>query len=67
MSAGILFGIGVGPGDPDLLTMKAIKTMQRVDTIIAPHTEKKDDSLALKIAAPYLRSDVEMSIKLFQW
>lgn len=65
MSEGILFGIGVGPGDPDLLTMKAIKTIQRVDTIIAPRTEKKDDSLALTIAEPYLRSDVEIVYQTF--
>ena len=65
MSAGILFGIGVGPGDPDLLTMKAIKTIQIVDTVIAPRTEKKDDSLALKIAEPFLRSDVEIVYQTF--
>ena len=38
---GTFYGIGVGPGDPELLTMKAVKAIQKVDIIIAPKTEKK--------------------------
>ena len=29
-----LTGIGVGPGDPDLLTVKAVKAIQTADTIM---------------------------------
>ena len=32
-SRGTLFGIGVGPGDPDLLTLQAIKRLEKVDII----------------------------------
>ena len=33
---GIFYGIGVGPGDPELLTMKAIHAIEKVDVLIAP-------------------------------
>ena len=39
--AGTFYGIGVGPGDPELLTMKAIKAIEKADVLIAPKTEKK--------------------------
>jgi precorrin-2/cobalt-factor-2 C20-methyltransferase len=45
--SGIFYGIGVGPGDPELLTMKAVKAIKEVDVIIAPKTEKKDGSVAV--------------------
>lgn len=61
--SGILYGVGVGPGDPELLTLKAIKAIENADIIIAPKTEKKEDSVALTIATPYLKKDVEI-IKL---
>ena len=55
--AGTFYGIGVGPGDPELLTMKAIKAIEKADVLIAPKTEKKDGSVALSIAKPYLKDD----------
>jgi len=63
--AGIFYGIGVGPGDPELLTVKAIKAMREVDVIIAPKTEKKDGSVALSIAKEYLKADVEIVYQVF--
>lgn len=53
--SGHLYGIGVGPGDPDLLTIKAAKTLGMVDVIFAASSTKNDDSLALDIARPHLR------------
>ena len=35
---GKLFGIGVGPGDPELLTLKAVSTLQNCDVIAVPKT-----------------------------
>ena len=32
----ILYGVGVGPGDPDLLTLKALKVLKAVDVIVCP-------------------------------
>lgn len=60
MSKGKLFGIGVGPGDSELLTVKAIHAVRAADMIIAPHTEKKEGSVALNIAAPYIPNRAEI-------
>ena len=45
--SGMFYGIGVGPGDPELLTVKAINAIKKADVLIAPKTEKKDGSVAL--------------------
>ena len=37
-----LVGIGVGPGDPDLLTVKAIKAIQNAEVIMCPASKKID-------------------------
>ena len=55
-----LYGIGVGPGDPELLTVKAVKAIEQVDVLIAPKTEKKEGSVAYNIAQPYLKKDIEI-------
>ena len=62
---GTFYGIGVGPGDPDLLTVKAIRAIKEVDVIIAPKTEKKEGSVALEIARPYLKSNIEIIYQVF--
>ena len=65
MQSGIFYGVGVGPGDPELLTVKAINTLKKIDAVIAPKTEKKSDSLALSIVENYLREDVEIFYQTF--
>ena len=62
---GTFYGIGVGPGDPDLLTVKAIRAIKEVDVIIAPKTEKKEGSVALEIARPYLKPNIEIIYQVF--
>ncbi|MBI5518658.1 MAG: precorrin-2 C(20)-methyltransferase [Desulfovibrio sp.] len=52
---GTLYGIGVGPGDPDLVTLKAVKILQKVDVVFAAASTKNEASLALSIARPHLR------------
>ena len=42
-----LYGIGVGPGDPELLTVKAFKILKKVDMIVAPKSREGKRSLAL--------------------
>ena len=37
---GKIFGIGVGPGDPELLTLKAVATLQKCDVIAVPKAGK---------------------------
>lgn len=63
--AGIFYGIGVGPGDSELLTVKATKILQKIDVVIAPKTEKKEGSVALNIARPYLKDDVQICYQVF--
>ena len=46
---GTLYGVSVGPGDPELLTVKAVRTLEACPVIAAPRTGGK--SLALDIAA----------------
>jgi precorrin-2/cobalt-factor-2 C20-methyltransferase len=50
---GQLHGVGVGPGDPDLITLKALKVLQAADVIAYPALEE-GDSLARAIAAPHI-------------
>jgi len=57
---GTLYGIGVGPGDPDLLTIKAVKALARTDVVFAASSTKNDYSVSLSIAAPHLRDDVQI-------
>ncbi len=63
--AGAFYGVGVGPGDPELLTVKAVKVIGAADVILAPKTEKKDDSTALDIAKPFVKADVAIVKMVF--
>ena len=51
---GTLYGIGVGPGDPDLIPLKSIKIIKRVEVIFAASSTKNAHSQAVKIAAPHI-------------
>ncbi len=53
-SYGKLYGIGVGPGDPELLTLKAVRVIQEADVIFAASSSKNDYSLAVEIAKPHI-------------
>jgi precorrin-2/cobalt-factor-2 C20-methyltransferase len=44
-----LIGIGVGPGDPDLLTVKAVKSIQNADIIMCPASKEERPSIALSV------------------
>ena len=48
--AGILYGVGVGPGDPELMTLQAVRVIRASDVILAPGREPKE-TVAWKIAA----------------
>ena len=51
---GRLFGVGVGPGDPELLTIKARRIIEAAQVVAYP-VAQHGRSVARRIAAPYLR------------
>lgn len=51
---GRLYGIGVGPGDSELITVKGARLISAVD-VVAYHARRGGRSTAAAIAAPYLR------------
>jgi precorrin-2/cobalt-factor-2 C20-methyltransferase len=50
--------IGCGPGDPDLLTVKAVDRIKEAQTIFAPTSKAGKPSIALSIVQKYLKEDV---------
>ena len=51
---GKLYGIGTGPGDPELLTLKAVQTIQRCAVLAIPR-HSGEEQTALNIIAEYIR------------
>lgn len=51
---GKLIGIGVGPGDTELLTLKAAKVLESIPVIFSPKSAKEKESIALSIVKPLL-------------
>jgi precorrin-2/cobalt-factor-2 C20-methyltransferase len=60
MTQGTLYGIGVGPGDPDLITLAAVKALAVVEVVFTPASTKNDFSLALDIIRPHLCEGVKL-------
>lgn len=51
---GTLYGVGLGPGDPELVTVKAARVIGQAD-VVAYHSARHGRSIARRIAEPYLR------------
>lgn len=49
-----LTAIGLGPGDPELITLKGLRTLQAADVLFVPQSRDGDQSLALRIAEPWI-------------
>jgi precorrin-2 C20-methyltransferase/precorrin-3B C17-methyltransferase len=54
--SGRLYGVGIGPGDPDLMTVKARRAIEAAEVVAYP-TARHGNSVARRIAAPFLRAD----------
>ncbi|KLN70345.1 precorrin-3B C(17)-methyltransferase [Rhodococcus erythropolis] len=54
MSAGKLWGVGIGPGDPELVTVKAARVIGEAD-VVAFHSARHGKSISRGVAAPYMR------------
>ncbi|HWR73981.1 MAG TPA: precorrin-2 C(20)-methyltransferase [Nitrospirota bacterium] len=55
--AGRLFVIGIGPGDPELLTLKAVRLLKEISCVIVPKGREEGSSLALSIVRKALSLD----------
>ena len=61
---GTLYGLGVGPGDPELLTLKALRIL-RVAPVVAYPAPSEGESMARAIAAPHLPGgQIEIAIRM---
>lgn len=59
------YGIGTGPGDSSLLTLKAVETLQKLDILYTPKASKGEDSLAFSIVEKYLPQTLEIKPRHF--
>ena len=63
--AGKLYGIGVGPGDPELMTIKAAEILKTVGHVFAPISRSNGASIAHDIAKIYIPEQTPISFLLF--
>ncbi len=62
---GKLIGIGVGPGDPELVTLKAINMIKNLDIVVCPESKQGKGSFAFDIAKQYISSMTEILTLVF--
>ena len=61
---GTLYGLGVGPGDPELLTLKALRILRTVPVLVYP-APVEGESMARAIAAEHLPGgQAEIAIRM---
>lgn len=60
MKTGTLYGIGVGPGDPELITVKAARILASCRHVFVPKAKIKAESVALTIAGGYINKEAEI-------
>ena len=61
---GKLYGIGVGPGDPDLLTLKAYKILNQAEVIFWPEKKKGAGSFAFDIIKEHIKDSKAQIVNL---
>jgi precorrin-2/cobalt-factor-2 C20-methyltransferase len=57
---GTLYGIGVGPGDPELIPLKSVRILKGVDAVFAASSSKNAYSIALEIARPHIGRNIRI-------
>ena len=63
MKTGTLYGIGIGPGDPDLMTLKGADILSRCRNVFVPKARTAAESVALRIAGRHLGPDAEVHVR----
>ena len=63
---GTLYGIGVGPGDPELITFKAARLLREADVLAVP-AKPKSESAAYRIAERAVPEIAEKPVLEFDW
>ena len=53
------YGIGVGVGDPEEITLKAINILKKLDVVILPEAKKDEGSVAYEITKQYMKEEIE--------
>jgi len=59
-STGVLYGIGVGPGDPELIPVKSVRLLQSVDIIFTASSSKNQYSMAVRVVRDYLPAKADV-------
>jgi len=65
MKLGIMYGIGVGPGDPELISVKGSRILAQCRHVFVPKTRVENESTALVIARRYVPSDALINELVF--
>lgn len=60
---GILYGVGVGPGDPELITVKAVRILEECDIVAVPQTGEGEQT-AWNIARRYIADKPVLSCEM---
>ncbi|OLO42768.1 precorrin-2 C(20)-methyltransferase [Alkalihalophilus pseudofirmus] len=57
MTIGTVYGVGVGPGDPELITIKAYRMLKEADVVAYPKKRKGSKSYAYQIVDQYIDTE----------
>jgi precorrin-2/cobalt-factor-2 C20-methyltransferase len=59
---GHFYAVGIGPGTPDLLTVRAVRIIESADIILTPQAQGSNRSLALTAIEPYLHEQQVLTV-----
>lgn len=54
----VLYGVGVGPGDPELVTVQAVRVLREADVVVVPVTDTGEQGRAERIVRAHVDRDV---------
>lgn len=63
--AGKLYVLGIGPGDPELMTLKTVRILKEVPCVFVPKGREEGSSLALSIVQKSLSLDGKEIVEAF--